>query len=221
MIRPEMDFRKNIQLSITDLDEARDFAEKANKQIGSLAKSYFQSPQFDLVAEKLPNGNFLYKVNSLSFAASFELVVGWDMQLHGNKNVKFMALNFSGDGYNKGYRISKKTLEKMPDYGYYGGMFAGGALGFAASMIYAVYTEALDATFYAVVMIIMGWLGSIVGKFIAGKVYNKRFDTVHVRAMDDNDFVQCAAKWLSFQEEIIELMKRLLAEDKAAARSRE
>ena len=153
MIRPEMDFRKNIQLSITDLDQARTFAEEANNRITQLAKQTFVDKKFNLDFQKKDNGNFGSYIEAGKFKSDCELVVGWDMQLHNGENVKFMALNFSGEAYNEGYRNSKKTLDKLSDYGYYGGMFAGGAIGFAASMIYAVYTEALDATFYAVVML--------------------------------------------------------------------
>jgi uncharacterized membrane protein YeaQ/YmgE (transglycosylase-associated protein family) len=215
MIRPEMSFRKNIQLSIVDLDKAKDFAERANEKVGKLVDQVFGPSDLNVTYQQEANGNYQYRMENETFSGFFELVVGWDMQMSGKISTKFMALNSSGDAGNKGYKKSKKTLEALPDYGYYGGMLTGAIAGFTASMLYAMETESLDATSYAVFTIIIGWIGSMVGKFIAGKVYNKRFDSVNVKAMEDQAFLRSASKWLTFDNEVNDLMDWLLQEDKS------
>ena len=216
MITPEMNFRKNIQLSASDLNEAEKLAETVNEELSCLVREAYDEDS-TVQYEQLENGNYQYHISNDSFTGMIELVTGWDMQQKEGENIKFMALNSSGAGGSRYFKDSKKTLEALPDYGYYGGMLSGAILGFAICMLYAIQTEVMDATFYAVFTIIAGWLGSMAGKFIGNRLYDKKYDSVTSRAMENKEFLGSAARWLSLTGEVEKLLDKVKKEDSEAA----
>ena len=141
---------KSIKLSITDLEEAKTFAAGINESISQKQAEVFSSCNLNTGSQLAENGTYNYNFKNESFSGDAKLVVGWDMQHVNGENKKFMALNFNNKFGNSRFRESIADIEKLPDKGYFSGMFIGGFLSFAGCMGYAYYTKALDvfSSFY-------------------------------------------------------------------------
>ena len=213
MISHQMAFRKNIQLSFTDLEEAKSFANKVNERILYLIKETFPASLFKSSFEELKNGNLLHKIENDSFIGTFEVVVGWDQKNIAGQNQKFMALNTSGKGENKSFKEKETGIQKLPDKAYYTGAIAGGGIGFAVCMLYAMETDDFNMILFFIVMIVTGWIGLKIGSIVGNKMHDKAYDKAQKEAMEDKLFLQSGGPWLAFSEKIDELMDDVLAED--------
>lgn len=134
MITPDMSFSKSIKLSITDLEEAKTFAAGINESISQKQAEVFSSCNLNTGSQLAENGTYNYYFKNESFSGDAKLVVGWDMQHVNGENKKFMALNFNNKFGNSRFRESIADIEKLPDKGYFSGMFIGGFLSFAGCM---------------------------------------------------------------------------------------
>ena len=217
MISPQMTFRKNIQLPITDLEEAKRFARTTNEKFLAIVKESFPESLFSTYYEEKENGNLVHSVANDSFEGVFEVVVGWDQKNIDGQNVKFMALNTSGRGESISFMHKEQSIRKLPDKGYYGGALAGGLLGFIVSMLYAYESDDINLLMFFVVMIVTGWIGMMTGSVLGNKMLDKLYDKAQAEAMNDQLFLQSSGPWLSFTEKIENKMDEILEADKANA----
>ena len=211
-----MTFRKNIQLSISDLDEAKMFANKTNERFKSVVSETFPQESFSVDFHKQENGNLVYNISNDSFTGKFEIVVGWDQKNIDGQNLKFMALNTSGSGENASFKSKETAIQKLPDKGYYGGAIAGGALGFGICMAYAVSSDDFNVILFFIFILVTGWIGLKIGSVIGNQMQDKAYDKAQAEAMSDQLFLQSAGPWLAFTDKIEKLMDQVLAEDQAS-----
>lgn len=216
MISPQMDFRKNIQLSISDLNEAKNFAHSVNTRISQVIQETFPSQQFNSSCYELENGNIVHKIENSAFEGTFEIVVGWDQKNIDGQNRKFMALNTSGKGENRSFKEKEPSIQKLPDKGYYGGALIGGGIGFAVCMLYAMETDDFNMILFFVVILVSGWIGLKIGSIIGNNLLDKAYDNAQAEAMGNQEFLQSAGPWLAFTEKIEALMDQVHAEDQAS-----
>ena len=216
MISHQMSFRKNIQLSITDLNEAKAFASKVNERFKLAVNNAFPQTNFSLNFEEMENGNFVYTVSNDSFIGKFEIVVGWDQKNINGKNVKFMALNTSGCGENIAFKNKELSIQKLPDKGYYGGALAGGGIGFGICMWYASESDDFNIILFFIFMIVTGWIGLKIGSILGTRMQDNAYDKAQTEAMNDQLFLQSAGPWLAFSEKVEEIMDLVLEEDQNA-----
>ena len=214
MISHQMSFRKNIQLSITDLNEAKVFASKVNDRFKMAVNDSFPQTDFSLNFEEMENGNFVHNISNESFVGKFEIIVGWDQKNIDGKNVKFMALNTSGRGENVSFKNKEAAIQKLPDKGYYGGALTGGGIGFGICMWYASESDDFNIILFFIFMIVTGWLGLKIGSILGVSMQDKAYDKAQTEAMSDQLFLQSAGPWISFSDKVEEIMDQVLEEDK-------
>ena len=215
MISHQMNFRKNIQLSISDLEKAKSFALSVNDRFNSTINQTFPEDNFEVDFEELENGNFVYEISNNSFVGKFEIVVGWDQKNIDGKNVKFMALNTSGKGESKAFKEKEEAITKLPDKGYYGGALAGGGIGFGVCMWYATSSDDFNVILFFIFIIVTGWIGLKVGSIMGNSMQDKAYDKAQAEAMNDQLFLQSAGPWLAFSDKVVEIMDQVLEEDRA------
>jgi len=211
-----MTFRNNIQLNVDDLGAAKAFAAKANEKFSSLISETFPLSNFKVTFNELKNGNMSYEITNDAFTGLFEIVVGWDQKNIDGENRKFMALNTCGKGENSAFKRREPAIQKMPDYGYYGGAVTGGMLGFALCMWYAMQSDDFNMILFFIVMIVTGWIGLKIGSVIGNNLQDKAYDKAQTEAMSDQLFLQSAGPWLAFTDRVDKLMQILAAEDEAS-----
>lgn len=217
MISHKMHFRKNIPLSISDLNEAKEFAVSVNDRFKKLIAEIFPDSSFKVDFNELGNGNLVYDISNDSFEGKFEIVVGWDQKNVDGQNMKFMALNTSGNGENAAFKRKEPAIQKLPDKGFYGGALAGGAIGFGICMWYAMESDDFNMILFFITMIVTGWIGLKIGSIVGNKMLDKAYDKAQEEAMSDQKFLQSAGPWLAFSDRVNELMDQVLAEDQANA----
>jgi hypothetical protein len=216
MITPDMSFLKSIQLSVSDLDEAKLFGEGVSVKIKDAMNQSFPDGDVDCESSVTADGTYLYSMGNASLKGRTKLVVGWDMKNINGENIRFMAINYSGKAGHQSFLASKETIEKLPNYGYFGGMLLGALVTFAACMVYAYYTEALDVFFFAILILLGGWLSSKVGEKVGEFVFDKRFDTATASAMGDQLYLKSAAQSLAFNQAVTSILDGALEEDRLA-----
>ncbi len=218
MISHQMNFRKNIQLSINDLNGAKAFALEVNERFKKAVNESFPTETFRIHFSERKNGNLVYEIKNESFDGIFEIVVGWDQKNIDGKNVKFMALNTSGRGESTSFLDKEESIRKLPDKGFYGGALAGGGIGFGICMWYASESDDFNIILFFIFMIVTGWIGLKAGSIIGNKMQDKAYDKAQMEAMNDQLFLQSAGPWLAFSDKIVEIMDQVLTEDQSNAK---
>ena len=208
-----MSYSKSIQLSITDLEEAKKLAAGINQSISQKQVEVFSAGDLKVTSNLAENGTYEYRFQNECFQAEANLVVGWDMQHVNGENKKFMALNFKNKFGNKQFQDLLPEIKKLPDKGYFGGMLIGGFLSFAGCMGYAYYTEALDVFFFFIVILVVGWLSSKVGSILGEKKYSSRFDDLTEKALVDSNYLNLAESMVEFNKAVESILDRALEED--------
>lgn len=216
MISPQMSFRENIQLSISELDEAKAFAHDINDKFSSIIKESFPEKLFQTDFQELNNGNMLHNIYNDSFKGTFEIVVGWDQKNIAGQNIKFMALNTSGRGEAISFSKKEPSISKLPDKAYYAGGIGCALAGFALCMWYAQESDDFNMILFFVVIIVIGWIGLKLGTFFGTRLQDSAYDRAQAEAMNDQLFLQSGGPWLAFSEKISILMKKTAEENSTA-----
>lgn len=202
MISPQMLFRKNIQLSISELKQAKAFAHQVNECFVEIVKDSFPEELFNISFKKLENGNLVHTVSNEAFEGVFEIVVGWDQKNIDGQIQKFMALNTSGKGESRSFKTREPSIQKLPDKGYYGGALSGGLIGFAICMWYAYESDDINMIMFFIVMLVTGWLGMKIGSILGSYLQNKAYDKAQSQAMSNELFLKSSGPWLAFSEKV-------------------
>lgn len=219
MITPDMTFAKSVQLSITELNEAKEFAEDVHKKILKSQASIDPTLKLELKSEICENGSYIYTFQNDLFTGKANLVFGWDMQHVNGESKKFMALNFNNKFGSREFLNSIENIEKLPYKYYLGGMFFGALIGFAACMRYAYYTEKLDVFFFFIVILVGGWLSSKIGSVIGENAYNMAYDNLEEKVMTEAEYISISEGVLAFNESISSIFEDVLVKDKLQAAS--
>ncbi|MCM8533446.1 MAG: hypothetical protein NE330_19925 [Lentisphaeraceae bacterium] len=213
MISPEMTFRQGFSLPFDNLDNARAFGESVFSSINQAISEHFSSDLFQTSSETLSEGSYSFNLSNDSFEANINLIIGWDQTNINGVISKFLALNITADGFNRGFRNRLPLINSLPDKGYYTGTISGGLFGFILSMAYSYETDDINLLMFMIVMIAFGWVGLKLGTFVGNKLLDSTYDKAHESAMTDTLFLSSSGPWLSFLDQLPQLIENQITNE--------